>query len=341
MAHLLIADLHLTGAPRDEYRWRLFPWLHEMINTHAVHTLFVLGDLTESKDYHSARLVNRIVGGLLEMFDGTSLAKLCILRGNHDAIDPECAYFRFLGRYPQVHYADTPYAAPFEGREFLLLPHSRDPAHDWTDIEDMNRADVVLMHQTVSGAKGENDTLLDGVPAGLLRRATRAKIYSGDVHVPQTVGRVEYVGAPYPIHFGDQFQGRAVLLAENGRTARDLHPPQVRRRWAAVRPQDRPGTATAGLSAGDQVKVRVLLAPAELGEWDRVKKRVVADCTTAGVELCGLELARQQSGTVPVKQAPQRAAPAEVLHTYCTVNKVAPALVRAGQSILNDVVAAA
>ena len=64
---LLLADLHLTTTSRDEYRWKLFPWLYEAIIKNTVKYLFILGDLTESKNYHSAQLVNRIVDELCKL----------------------------------------------------------------------------------------------------------------------------------------------------------------------------------------------------------------------------------------------------------------------------------
>ena len=322
MNTLLISDLHLTDAPRDSYRWKLFDWLIEVMPQHDVKNLFILGDITDAKDYHSARLVNRLVGALLGLYRRGGLHYIHLLRGNHDGTDPHCPYFEFLGQYPSIRYISTPFTFPLNGQDVLALPHSRDPQKDWDGVE-MHNVDLILMHATVRGAVAENGQVLEGVPPSLLATARRAKIYSGDVHVPQKLGRVEYVGAPYPVRFGDSFVPRAILL-EKGK-ARDLLPPAIRRGVITV---DATQAGLAGLSAyskGDQVKVRVRLNPSEYLDWQKIKKNVTAACTEQGVELCGLELERTPPRRLLRKSgAPlqQQRTPQDILKAFCAANKV-------------------
>ncbi|HWY34909.1 MAG TPA: hypothetical protein VNX68_09695, partial [Nitrosopumilaceae archaeon] len=61
MSILITSDLHLTDKDRDEYRWGLFPWLKQQIISYKPTTLLFLGDTTDAKDRHSAKLTNRIV----------------------------------------------------------------------------------------------------------------------------------------------------------------------------------------------------------------------------------------------------------------------------------------
>ena len=39
-----------------------------------------------------------------------------------------------------------------------------------------------------------------------------AKVFAGDIHIPQEINSVFYIGSPYPVHFGDHFKGCGVLL---------------------------------------------------------------------------------------------------------------------------------
>jgi hypothetical protein len=340
MNALLISDLHLTALPRDEYRWKLFDWLVSTIPQHHVADLIILGDLTEAKDFHSARLVNRIVDNLLRVFRcNNGLFKIHVLRGNHDGTDPGCAYFRFLGQYPAIEFIETPFETQLGKDETVLyLPHSRNPVEDWKAVS-MNRADLILMHATVKGSVAENGIVLDGTPPEVLRLARRGvPIFSGDVHVPQTVGRVQYVGAPYPIRFGDTFKGRAVLL-DSERKATSLPIPSIQRRMitAGAAGVSLSTLKTLKLGEGDQIKVRVRLTRAEYGDWGKAKKNTLASCEAAGVECHGLELERPEELPLPEqKRMIIRRAPADILSDYCSMNKVPKHIAEVGQTFIQE-----
>jgi DNA repair exonuclease SbcCD nuclease subunit len=343
MNALLLADLHLTSVAREEYRWRLFPWLLEVIPQHGIKIVIILGDLTEAKDYHSSRLVNRLVDELCRLNKETRV-RFIIVPGNHDGIDPGCPYFRFLGQFPFVVYMRTPFLGDgpeFWGRKVLFLPHTKEPKA-WLDQGLLPDAEVIFMHQTVHGAKSETGHELEGEDySSVLRLARRAKVWSGDVHVPQVIAGVEYVGAPYPVRFGDAFKPRAVLLTEDLKKATDLETPHFARRsltvdaklqWAGVE----------GLEEGDQVKVKVRLSRAEFGEWGRIKRQVEAKCNEVGVELCGLEVERLEESAPKIKprgSAPAMAStPAQVLADWSAKQKLEKPLVDVGLKILASVV---
>jgi hypothetical protein len=71
----------------------------------------------------------------------------------------------------------------------------------------------VFAHATFDGAISETGYQLTGVDPNIVREA-RATVISGDVHKPQTManGHIEYVGAPYHIHFGDNYDPRVMLI---------------------------------------------------------------------------------------------------------------------------------
>ena len=332
---LLLADLHLTANPKDAYRWRLFPWLIEAVAKHAVAFLVILGDLTESKDYHSARLVNQIVDELCRLN-----IRIIIVPGNHDGIDPGCPYFRFLGQFEQITYHQTVFMGPLAGRQVLFLPHTKTPENWETSL--LYDAEVIFMHQTVSGAKSETGIGLEGMAATVLAGAKRAKIWSGDVHVPQKIGAVEYVGAPYPVRFGDSFKPRAVLLTDSLRKATDLETPHFARRTVTLLPGKVQVLTDEGLHKGDQLKVRIRMTRSQYVDWEKEKRAVLATCTKLGVELCGLEVEKVEE--TPVAKVPRRGAtpaattPAQVLGAWAEKQKLDKPLVEAGQQILASVV---
>ena len=340
MNALLISDLHLTDNPRDEYRWALFPWLVEIMPKHGVKDLYILGDLTESKDRHTSRLVNRIVDNLLKLYRQGNLLKIYVLRGNHDGLDPTCPYFRFLQHVPSIQYVATPYLfPPTTDRQVLMLPHTTEPETAWKDVG-MRDADFVFMHATVKGSRGENEFELPGVSLDLLKEAKRAKIFSGDVHVPQVVGPVEYVGAPYPVRFGDAFKGRVVLL-KNYRVPESLPFPSIQRLVITLDPSDDSMTIRGGDDAHskDQVKFRVRLAPSDYLDWGKLKDQVVELCKDVGLELHGLELEKVAVKRPRIGQSKlvaQSKSPDEIFLAYCSGASVGEDVAMTGASLLLD-----
>ncbi len=339
MKYLLISDLHFTANPRDEYRWKLFDYLIEVMPEHGVDYLFILGDLCEAKDYHSARLVNRVVDNALRVYRKTGCKKIYILRGNHDGIDAKCPYFRFLGEYPCIHYVDTPWMEPLPGLgDALFLPHSRQPEEDWQHV-DLMGADHIFMHATITGAVSETGVALEGQELGMLRLARRATIYSGDVHVPQIIQGITYIGAPYPIRFGDNFRPRTLLI-EGRRKTRDLFPPTIKKGIITILPGSDPFPEFDGYGAGDQVKVRIRLAAQEYADWGKLKAVAMQACKERSIELAGVELEKVQARprllTAP-KPSKVARDPAQAFEEYCRKNKIHDAVVATGRSLLEGV----
>ena len=335
MNWLLLTDLHLTALARDEYRWGLFQWLiNKTEQGYGALSIFILGDLTDAKDFHSAQLINRLVENLVKLYRGTRALEIVILRGNHDGVDPGCPYFRFLRHFPFIKYIETPFAYEVDGLNLQLLPHSRDPETDWHDA-DLHRADIVLAHVTVTGAVSENGMPLQGTPAALFR-TTHAKIYSGDVHVPQKIGKVEYVGAPYPIRFGDKFKPRCVLL-NRGKIIEEWHYPTIQRHMLTVSHSKELEKLAVGLRKADQVKVRIRLGAERYSEWPAYKKQVISFCAEHEVELFGVELVSNKKPTISVSLPAQTSARThqEILHMHCEQNKLDAHTAAVGKELLD------
>src|SRR5277367_5080261 len=99
MSVLITSDIHLTDNPRDKYRWNLLPWLGEQAKKYQVDKIFILGDLTDSKDRHSASLVNAFVTSIIKL---ASECPVILLKGNHDYIDENTPFFMFTNSLPNV-----------------------------------------------------------------------------------------------------------------------------------------------------------------------------------------------------------------------------------------------
>ena len=296
---LMCSDLHLTANPRDEYRWGLFKWLVDVIVKEEVKTLLLLGDLTDAKDYHPSSLTNRLVDAVAVL--SWLGVDIWILMGNHDYLRKGHAYFAFLKHLPGVRFVTEPTEITDEGKGPLamMLPHTKDPTADWAG-RDHTHYDLLFMHQTVSGAIASNGQAMKGE---LLPWLQARKVWSGDIHVPQVIGAVEYVGSPYHVHFGDSFAPRCVLLDRRGRSS-DLRYPTLSRHMLRFVPGDE--SAIQHVRPGDQVKAIVELAPSERHEWRRVQREVLAMLKSAGADVHELRLTAP-SGLEGAAEAPNRA----------------------------------
>lgn len=287
---LLTSDLHLASGESVSYRFKFFDWLEEQVRIEKVRTLCILGDLTDAKDNHSAELVNRIVGVFRRLHREHPLLKVWVLSGNHDWLVRSQEFFRFLEVIPNLRFITTPtedddVKGPVSA---FFLPYSKQPVQDWAGL-DLSHYDYVFMHQTIAGAIASNGQKMDG--EALPDLSAPGKIYSGDIHVPQVIGPLEYVGSPYHVHFGDRFGARCVLI-EKDRTPVNLYYKDyplrvtmtVERRLTPLQIDE------MCLRPGDQVKLRIQLHERDKHDWQRIRRDALAELKAVGAIVAGVEL---------------------------------------------------
>lgn len=334
MNTLLASDLHLTDAPRDSYRWGLFPWMRMACKVEDVRQVILLGDVTDAKDFHSSRLVNRIVDELAEFAKiGVGVT---ILRGNHDGIDPDTPYFRFLSHMENVDFISK----PTHNGPYIFLPHSKNLEADWRKLQKENKYPItasttMFLHATVGGCKAENGMEMKGTPLSLFD-SFPGYIYAGDIHVPQKIGPVEYVGSPYPVRFGDTFDPRCLLLNSDGSTT-DLLYPCLRRHKLIVSRAMQIETGEVGVRRGDQVKVVVQLQQRDALDWEKYRDEVRQTIEEAGAELCGLEveiITERKKGEQPLNQKQETLSDTDLLRQFAVTEGLAAELLEIGESLL-------
>lgn len=293
---LICSDLHLTANPRDAYRWELFPWLVKQIDKYKVRTVLILGDLTDAKDYHVSTLVNQVVANILSLRDCPSVHEVIVLKGNHDYLKQGHAYFEFLNSFKGVRFINEPTGDLTPHLATLYLPHTKTPEKDWNGY-DFSIYDLVFMHQTVSGAVASNGQKMNGELVANFKKQPVLQIYSGDIHVPQDIGSVRYVGSPYAVHFGDKFEPRCLLL-DGECLETSLHFNTIQRLSMTLSMddvEDFERSADGMLGAGDQLKIKVELTQAEKHQWDSVRKKIASVCRKKGITLHGLSMTAKKT----------------------------------------------
>jgi hypothetical protein len=207
MNKIFTADWHLSDSPNTEYRWGIFPYLHKIVNLYHVNSLYILGDLTDKKNYHDAKFVMRLIDEFEGLAEESTVQEIIILKGNHDYTDEKSPFFSFLKNFKKIQYVTYP--INFDKEQWL--PNTRN-----FDYKLDGSARYIFMHQPVANARiGENRFLKNGLSVDLFKGISDNVIFAGDIHYGQKIGNVTYVGAPYHINFGDLYQGRIFFIEED------------------------------------------------------------------------------------------------------------------------------
>jgi hypothetical protein len=331
MPALITADLHLSDNPRDEYRFTALSTIRNIAKAEKVSRVIVLGDLTEAKDKHGARLVNRIVNE----FD--KLATVCdvmILKGNHDYVVEDDPFFAFLSRIPDISFINNPTEFPIKGLgHCLFLPHTRDWQRDWSGIE-LTGNDWVFAHNTFEGADVGGRTM-PGIPVEQFGK-DRDYVITGDVHVPQRIGPVTYVGSPSLVDFGDDYEPR-VLLIEEGKRPISIPVPGPQKRLIEIKILMFGTSVISGIwNKGDIVKVRVNLDAGDYAQWAEIRQHVKAWGDEEGLILHTIQpIVREGKSTIKrTVRAPR--SDEELLQSYVKLRAVDEATAGVGMKLLQE-----
>ncbi len=292
---LLTTDLHLSEKSEDQYRFDLFPWIIKHFKN-KVGTVVILGDITDRKNYHADFFVNKVVDSIRSLAKHFNVYILC---GNHDYdVDPTQPFFSFLGKYKRVTYVLEPTVRGImmdnKSAGVLFLPHTRNPGEDWSILSrsEMKLVDIIFMHQTFRGAITESGYELGGISSKRFERF-ECPILSGDIHVPQQLGPITYVGCPYHIRYGDTFEPRVLLLNRKFET-KDVHFPAPRKLMLDVDPYSNLPKLMKH-HRGDKVKVRIHLARDQFGGWPEYRDRVRETARNMGLKLHSIILKEEHN----------------------------------------------
>jgi len=278
MDRVIVADLHLDSDPLTEYRWEIFSMLNTYCTINTINCVDILGDLTEKKDKHDSSLVNRLVYSLEELtFQGI---KVRILMGNHDYIDSEEPFFGFLNQMEGISFIYL----PTMHKDTYFLPNTKNfslPIFDKTP-------EYIYLHQPFMGAVAQGGYILpEGIDPAIFNNI-KSTIFSGDIHFPQKLGKVTYVGAPYHVYFGDTYQGRMIVIQNGKQDSYEFHnlfPKRISKTIQSVA-----GLDTLDCIKNDQIKIKVELEKDKYFMWDTIREQVKQFCKDKELVLVSLEL---------------------------------------------------
>lgn len=334
----MTSDLHLTDRATDAYRFDIFDWLIKRIHHAEADYLFILGDITDSKDHHSAALINKIVKSIRRVRDETGV-EVFVLKGNHDYIDVDEPYFDWLNE-PGIRFITEPEEMRIAGKDCLFLPHTRQHIKDWKKV-DMKTPDFILIHQTLIGSVASNGMEMpSGVPRGVFDKAKKScHVIAGDIHVPQTLGRVTYCGAPYPITFGDSYSPRVLYF--NGKEMTSVPRNTITKQTIVVAYDEDFDEVVSEkeIGDGDQIKVRLVVPAEHLESAKELKEEVYEAFTEAGAFVANIEvrtptpqLRPEAKGTAGTEDQ----TPTQLLEGYAKAFDIHEDAVAVGRELLAD-----
>lgn len=329
---LLIGDLHLTDSAKDCYRFGIFDWIKRQQAKRDTAATFLAGDLTDSKDRHSATLVNNIVTGLLKL-----KPPVYIVMGNHDYRDPKNPFFKFLNHIEGIHFVTKPVTVK-AGKRMAVIPHyrSQDDFDSAVDLLCSDSPAAFLVHQTFDGAIAETGVRLSGLSASPIESYDPPLgVYAGDVHRPQTQGIVTYIGCPYHVRFGDAFEPRCIHVNSTGTEAYPWF--EAPRKWSLNVRGPENILNNRDLFEGDQVKITISVAREEAVDWKKIRQSTLAACKELKLEVHGVKL--EVKTTAPRKQVkgtPNVAiSPLETFYRFCKSENLSTHLKKVGKEILH------
>ena len=323
---LLLSDTHLDDQPDNEYRWDCFEHVHAAIDGHAVTAVYHLGDFVDRKDRFASAFVNRL---LAEIENVGARVPFTILKGNHDDPLRGPAFFEFVnGMVFGVRYITK----PTPDGDLILLPFSPNPIEAWRDVRFADYR-AAFLHVTPGGAVSENGFELPG--SRLPAFPKHLRLYTGDVHVPQTIGQFTVVGCPHPIKFGDRFQPRMLLLdGDTFEVVEGIPIAAVRKRVIDVSSIGELGAVEVGM--GDKARVRFSLGSADVNRWGEIEAAIRQWSLDSGVEVVATEVV-VQSARAGVGAVDPDVSPETILRQFAGEEGVVEGLLDVGLDLLREV----
>lgn len=271
MTIIVTADLHLSAKARDRYRLDNMRRLIKLVRKRQATKLLILGDLTEAKDYHGAWLTNQVVDLMTE---ASQVCPITVLMGNHDyEADAAVPYFRFLRHIPNIRWIGNPTTVQdLEGiGPAMFLPHTRNHRRDWKNLP-IKDYKLVFAHNAFEGAVSEHGHRLSGINTAVFNK--KALVLAGDIHTPQSVGPVTYVGAPWTVDFGDSYKPHVVELTRDSVSTIGVSkwPQKVLLRFKTYR--DGVKHIEGGCQEGDIAKAVLKLSREEFDRWPTLRNQV-------------------------------------------------------------------
>jgi DNA repair exonuclease SbcCD nuclease subunit len=188
-------------------------WVADTAVQHECDTLFVLGDLFDSRTVIDVTVIDRACRAFREIAKKIAVH---VMVGNHDAYlrTPRMNSMQMLAGVATVH--ETVVAVG----PFAVVPWTDNPEDYHTALQraaklktPKGKPSFLLSH----GMFGEAVPMAKGLPLEWLTEGGWRGVFLGDVHDPVVLQKspiIRYVGSPLQIHFGDAGRDRGFVVLD-------------------------------------------------------------------------------------------------------------------------------
>lgn len=232
---LIFSDLHLHNHKDRVDRLHncidVLNWVFDEAAKNSCEYIFFLGDLFHERAKIDVRNYLKTFEVFMNhMIRDAADRDMYLLVGNHDMYHKErwdVNSVKPLSAIPRVHIVETPQQMVLGGRKIDWMPHTDNPVKELAALKKANggAGDLLLGHMAVHGALlnihfgTKSDHIVeydnDMIPVDAAVFDDWQMTLLGHYHGAQMVSdKVEYVGSPLELTFGEAFQDKHLLVLD-------------------------------------------------------------------------------------------------------------------------------
>lgn len=222
MRLFLTSDFHIGKYNLDSDRWLtnmkdyFYNFFIPLLKEYAKENdkLIVLGDIFDNRNSIDLRAMNLVV----EIFEDISKIIEChILLGNHDQRmmnDPKINSVASIRNINNVYTYSEPTEIKFDNKKALMMPWVHGKNNEQEILAKYSGNDLLFCHSDLNGCRTQinptrptNRNILDIDDFNGFKR-----VYSGHIHIVQTINHFTFVGSPYHLDRNDVGNTKGVFV---------------------------------------------------------------------------------------------------------------------------------
>lgn len=228
---LFCADIHLAAHKKSIDRLKhcieALEWIFKTARIKKIENIIFLGDLFHDRQKIDVMTYQWTFEVFRRYVDEGSNLHAWLLLGNHDLFHhqkTDISSVKPLDAIKNIHIIDKPCTLEIDGKRFSFLPYTNDPIDDLYKLENENKDDYRILcgHLAVNNATLNNMwqtksevgiehngdmVLIDPNTFGAWDQ-----VFLGHYHAAQVLEKVEYIGSPLQLSFGEANTDKHILI---------------------------------------------------------------------------------------------------------------------------------
>jgi len=228
----IISDTHFGKYSNDSEKWLklmtdyFYNWFIPTVKKHYKKgdVLVHLGDVFDNRTAINVKVIDTVV----KIFEDLSkiFGEIHVIIGNHDAwlqSSTEISSACVIRNIPNIYLYDEPKIITMNNKEILMMPWIHGKNDEKATLEKYSGADLLLCHSDLNGCRTQlyptrpnNRHILDIDDFDGYKR-----VFSGHIHIQQTINNFTFVGAPYHLDRND-IENEKGMWVYDTKTGKDI-----------------------------------------------------------------------------------------------------------------------